>query len=102
MLPVREDHLLEAIRQFLAERVFGPDRAALLAAGLPASAADDQARRDRQTTALTKRLRKIDAAENAHAREIETLAHLDNPTPPPPARHRRAHPRRPPARPVSR
>jgi hypothetical protein len=59
--------------------VFGPDRAALLAADLPASAVDDQARRDRQSATLAKRLRQIDAAENAHAREIETLAHLDNP-----------------------
>jgi hypothetical protein len=59
--------------------VFGPDRAALLAADLPATAAEDQARRDRQSAALHKRLRQIDAAENAHAREIESLAHLDNP-----------------------
>jgi site-specific DNA recombinase len=76
---VREDALLEVIRQFFAERVFGPDRAALLAADLPATAADDAARRDRQAAALAKRLRQIDAAENAHAREIEALAHLDNP-----------------------
>jgi hypothetical protein len=53
-----------------------PDRAELLAADLPASAADDQARRDRQAAALAKRLRQIHAAENAHAREIEALAHL--------------------------
>jgi site-specific DNA recombinase len=78
-ISVREDHLLEAIHQFFAQRVFGPDRATLLVADLPASAADDQARRDRQSAALHKRLRQIDAAENAHAREIETLAHLDNP-----------------------
>jgi site-specific DNA recombinase len=79
MISVREDALLEVIRQFFAERVFGPDRATLLAADLPATAADDQARRDRQSTALAKRLRQIDAAENAHAREIEALAHLDDP-----------------------
>jgi site-specific DNA recombinase len=76
-ISVREDHLLDVIRQFFAERVFGPDRAALLAKDLPASAADDQARRDRQAAALNKRLRQIDAAENAHAREIEALADLD-------------------------
>ncbi len=74
-ISVREDLLLEAIRQFCAEHVFGPDRAHLLAAALPASAADDQARRDAQTAALHKRLRHIDAAENAHAREIEALTH---------------------------
>jgi site-specific DNA recombinase len=78
-ISVREDALLEVIRQFFAQRVFGPDRAALLAADLPASVADDQARRDKQTAALAKRLRQIDAAENAHAREIEALAHLDDP-----------------------
>jgi site-specific DNA recombinase len=74
-LSVREDHLLEAIRDFFALRVFGPDRAALLAKDLPATAADDQARRDQQAAALNKRLRQIDTAENAHAREIEALAH---------------------------
>ena len=78
-ISVREDHLLEAIADFFTHRVFGPDRAALLAADLPATAADDQARRDRQAAALAKRLRQIDAAENAHAREIESLAHLDDP-----------------------
>jgi site-specific DNA recombinase len=78
-ISVREDHLLPAIHDFFATRIFGPDRAALLAADQPASAADEQARRDRQAAALNKRLRKIDAAENAHAREIESLAHLDDP-----------------------
>jgi hypothetical protein len=78
-ISVREDHLLPAIHDFFAQRVFGPDRATLLAADLPTTAADDQARRDRQTAALGKRLRQIDAAENAHAREIESLAHLDDP-----------------------
>jgi site-specific DNA recombinase len=78
-ISVREDHLLPAIHQFFAQRVFGPDRAALLAADLPATAADDQARRDRQSAALHKRLSQIDSAENAHAREIEGLSHLDDP-----------------------
>jgi hypothetical protein len=48
------DHLLPAIHDFFATRVFGPDRAALLAADQPASAADDKARRDRQAAALSK------------------------------------------------
>ena len=78
-ISVREDALLDIIGDFLAQRVFGPERAALLAASLPASAADDAARRDRQAAALAKRIRRIDAAENAHAREIESLAHLDDP-----------------------
>ena len=71
-----------AIMAGLLARMFGPNRAALLAADLPASAADDRARRDRRAAALNKRLRKIDAAENAHAREIESLAHLDDPSAP--------------------
>jgi DNA invertase Pin-like site-specific DNA recombinase len=77
-ISVREDDLLTVIRQFFAQRIYGPDRAALLAAGLPATAADDQARRDTETAARTKRLRQIDAAENAHAREIEALTHHDH------------------------
>jgi site-specific DNA recombinase len=78
-ISVREDHLLAAIADFFTHRVFGPDRATLLATGLLATAADGAARRDRQAAALAKRLRQIDAAENAHAREIESLAHLDDP-----------------------
>jgi site-specific DNA recombinase len=78
-ISVREDALLDVIRDFFAQRVFGPERAALLTADLPATAAEDAARRNRQAAALAKRLRQIDAAENAHAREIESLAHLDDP-----------------------
>jgi hypothetical protein len=78
-ISVREEHLLEVIRDFFNTHIFGPDRAALLAKDLPASAAEDAARRDRQAAGLAKQLRQIDAAENAHAREIESLAHLDNP-----------------------
>ena len=74
-ISIREDTLLEVIRDFFATRVFGPDRAALLAAELPATAAQDTARREKQATALHKRLHRIDTAENAHAREIEALAH---------------------------
>jgi hypothetical protein len=73
---VREDDLLAVIREFFATRIFGPDRAALLAAQLPASAAAETAQREKETATLHKRLRKIDAAENAHAREIEHLAAL--------------------------
>jgi DNA invertase Pin-like site-specific DNA recombinase len=78
---VREDDLLTVIRGFFATHVFGPDRAAMLAERLPASAAEDTARREQETARLHKRLRKIDAAENAHAREIETLASLPQGSP---------------------
>jgi site-specific DNA recombinase len=78
---VREDALLEVIAQFLDQRVFGPDRAAHLAATLPANLAEDTARRERQAGELRKQLRKIDASENAHAREIEHLANLPQDAP---------------------
>jgi hypothetical protein len=78
-LRVREDHLLAAIRQFLDERILGPDRAALLAATLPATDAAAAARRDTAAAAIRQRLRQIDAAENAHAREIEALATTNAP-----------------------
>jgi hypothetical protein len=73
-ISIREDTLLEVIRDFFATRVFGPGRAELLAAALPATAAQDTARREKLAAALRKRLHRIDTAENAHAREIEALA----------------------------
>jgi hypothetical protein len=48
---------------------------------LPASAAEDIARREQEIARLHKRLRKIDAAETAHAREIENLASLPQGSP---------------------
>jgi hypothetical protein len=78
---VREDDLLTVIHQFFATRIFGPDRAVMLTARLPATAAEDIARREQETARLRKRLRKIDAAENAHAREIENLATLPQNSP---------------------
>jgi site-specific DNA recombinase len=84
-IPVREDALLAAISQFFTERIFGPERAALLAAQIPADAdADaDAAQRDKKTAALRKRLRQIDAAENAHAREIKSSPAWTTRMPPP-------------------
>jgi hypothetical protein len=53
----------------------------MLAERLPATAAEDTARKEQETARLHKRLRKIDAAENAHAREIENLASLPQDSP---------------------
>ena len=78
---VREDDLLTVIREFFAAHVFGPDRATMLAERLPASAAEDTTRREQETAKLHKRLKKIDAAETAHAREIEHLAALPQGSP---------------------
>jgi hypothetical protein len=74
---VREDVLIETVCQFFAARIFGPDRKALLAEQLPAGAAEDAARRERQAARLRKRLQRIDTTEDAHVREVQALAELD-------------------------
>jgi hypothetical protein len=74
---VREDLLIEHARQFLATRIFGAERAALLREQLPASVAEDAARRETEAAQLRKRLKKIDASEQAHIREVRALADLD-------------------------
>lgn len=74
---VREDTLIEQVRQFFLARIFGPDRAALLAEQLPAGAAEDAARREKQAARLRKRLQRIDTTEDAHIREVQALADLD-------------------------
>jgi hypothetical protein len=68
---------VELARQFFAARVFGPDRTALLREQLPAGAAKDAARREKEAARLRKRLRKIDTTEDAHVREVQALAELD-------------------------
>ncbi|HEV2371037.1 MAG TPA: recombinase family protein [Streptosporangiaceae bacterium] len=78
---VREDDLIIAIHDFFTKRIFGPDRAELLARQLPDSAAEAADRRDQQADALRKQLHKIDAAEKAHTREIEALTTVDAPAP---------------------
>jgi site-specific DNA recombinase len=74
---VREDLLLAHARQFFAARIFGPDRAALLREQLPASAAEESARREKEAARLRTRLKKIDTTEDAHVREVQALAELD-------------------------
>ncbi len=79
---VREGVLLALVREFFAARIFGPDRATLLARQLPAGAAEDAARREKQAARLRKRLKQIDATEDAHVREVQALAELDPNSPP--------------------
>ena len=74
---VREDLLIETIRQFFATQFFGTDRATHLARQLPAGAAEEAARREKQATRLRKRLKQIDTTEDAHIREVQALADLD-------------------------
>jgi hypothetical protein len=78
---IREELLTAAVRQFLAERIFGAQRRDLLAAQIPADAADQAVRDQAATEALNLRLGQIEAAENAHAREIENLATLPQDSP---------------------
>ena len=58
---------------FFADRVFGPGRAALLAAQLPATDAAAAADRDAQEAALKARIARIEAAQNAKILELEDL-----------------------------
>jgi hypothetical protein len=68
------------VAAFCDAYLFGPHRARHLAKLMPATAATATARRDKKITALNTRLRQIDAAEDAHAREIEQLAREADPT----------------------
>jgi site-specific DNA recombinase len=78
---VREDTLLSALAGFFTERVFGPDRATMLTTQLPASAADEAARRQAHAEGLRKQLARIDTAEHALITELE--APVDPGDPPP-------------------
>ncbi len=71
---VRQDLMLAIVAEFFYTRIFGPDRAALLKAALPADAEQAARRTQAKTDKLRQQIRQIDAAENAHAREIEQLA----------------------------
>jgi len=76
---VREDDLMGALTRFFTERVFGPDRAAMLAAALPASAEDQAAQRRDKAVALGRQLTRIDTAENALITELEAPAQPGDP-----------------------
>ena len=59
---------------FFAEHVFGPRRAELLAAQLPATDADAAADRDARAAALQARIRQLDTAQNAQILSLEQLS----------------------------
>ncbi len=69
-----EIRLDQIVRLFFAEHVFGPRRAELLAAQLPATDTDAAADRDAQAAALTTRLKQIDTAQNAQILSLEQLS----------------------------
>jgi len=58
---------------FFAEHIFGPHRARLLAAQLPATDAAAAAGRDQQAAALAARIRQLDTAQNAQILSLEQL-----------------------------
>ena len=60
--------------QFFATRIFGPGRAALLAAQLPATDADAAAERDAAAARLQGRLKRIETAQDSCILELEQLA----------------------------
>ncbi len=61
----------QIVGAFFADRIFGPSRAALLAAQLPATDADAAADRDAQAAALKARIRRIETAQNSQILELE-------------------------------
>ena len=68
------EHLLnKVVGGFFTDRVFGPGRAALLAAQLPATDAQATANRDAQKSALKARIARIETAQNAKILELEDL-----------------------------
>ena len=69
---VREDLMMAALTRFFTQRVFGPARAAMLAATLPASTAAAGQRRQKRAEGLRKKLAKIDVSERALVTELET------------------------------
>jgi site-specific DNA recombinase len=73
----------EFVGRFFATRVFGPGRAELLAAQLPATDADAAAERDTQTAALNARLKRIDKRRTPRSSNSKNSPPTP-PTPPPP------------------
>ena len=71
---VREDTLVQALAGFFDQYVFGYDRAALLAAQLPATAAGHAAQQARQIAHLEAQLARIEAAERGLISELEAPA----------------------------
>jgi hypothetical protein len=65
-----ETRLDDLVGWFFAIRIFGPDRAALLAA----TDADAAAARDQETAALQARIKRIETAQNSQILELEQLS----------------------------
>ena len=70
---IREDTLIALIRDFFDTRVFGPDRAALLAQQIPGNAAQAAEAHARDRDRLAKELARIDLAQRSQITQIDTL-----------------------------
>jgi len=70
---ISEDTITTAIAGFLDQFVFGHDRAAMLQAHLPASAAEAAARRDAQATQLRRRITRCEASQKGLIGELAQL-----------------------------
>jgi uncharacterized protein (DUF3084 family) len=76
---ISEKALMAATASFFTDYVFGPDRAAMLKAQLPADANQEAARRRAQARRLDQQLAKIAAAQDALITELETPADPGDP-----------------------
>jgi hypothetical protein len=63
----------QIVGRLFATRIFGPERAALLAAQLPATDAQAAADRDAQAAAIHARIGRIETAQNSQILELEEL-----------------------------
>jgi site-specific DNA recombinase len=70
---VREETITTAIAAFLDQYVLGHDRAAMLAAQLPASAVEDTARHDHQAGQLRAKITRLETAEQGLMTELAQL-----------------------------
>ena len=79
-----ETRLDQIVRLFFADHVFGPRRAGLLAAQLPATDAAAAADRDASAAAIQARLKQIDDRRRTPASSNSNSSPPTRPTPPPP------------------
>jgi hypothetical protein len=76
---IREETLMAATATFFAQYVFGPDRAAMLNAQLPADAEQEAARRAAHAKRLDQQLARNETAQHALITELETPADPGDP-----------------------
>ena len=76
---ISEKALMTATASFFTQYVFGPDRATMLAAQLPADAAAEAGRRTVQAKRLDQQLAKVETAQAALITELETPASPGDP-----------------------